>query len=510
MRVLHVPNRHNRESGLIAELIKLVESFGGQRVLLVGDLILDRYVYGDAERISPEAPVPVLRKRQEEERVGGAGSVAANLCELGLEVICCGVVGLDDAGSRVRALLDAQGVRTRGVLSVGDRATTTKTRYVGLAQHRHRQQLIRVDDEVTTPLNETDAHRLERYIIAAISEAAAVCIEDYDKGLLTEDLCQKIIQAASQAGKPVLVDPARLSDYRKYRGATLLTPNRHEFKLAAGCTTNTLEAIRHNAGKLMEKNNLNGLLVTLDRDGALLALRGRDPVHLSTRPRAVYDNTGAGDAVLAMLACACVAGATWEQAALLTNVAGGLEVEKFGCVPIRKDEVIAELRLSSGTASGKIRTREALAAELRLRKSRGDTIVFTNGCYDLLHVGHIRFLEQCRRLGTVLVVAVNSDASVRAQNKGSERPIVPEDQRAEVMAAIGCVDYVVLFEEPTPKDLIAELSPDILVKGTDWAQKGVVGREHVESHGGRVELVPLVEGISTTTIVERIRSGGGK
>jgi len=495
---------------LTPELIKLVESFGGQRILLVGDLILDRYVYGDAERISPEAPVPVLRKRQEEERVGGAGSVAANLCELGIKVICCGAVGLDDAGSRVRALLDAQGVRTRGILTVGDRATTTKTRYIGLAQHRHRQQIIRVDEEVTHPLGEEDTLRLERLVTAGISDVAAVCIEDYDKGLLTDDLCQRIIQAACKAGKPVLVDPARLNDYGKYRGATILTPNRQEFQMAAGCPGNGLEVIRRHVGRLIDKYDLQGLVVTLDRDGAILALRGRDPMHIPTRPRAVYDNTGAGDAVLAMLAAACVAGATWEQATCLTNIAGGLEVEKFGCVPIRKEEVIADLRLSSGAASGKIRKREDLAAELKLRKSRGETIVFTNGCYDLLHVGHVRFLEQCRHLGTVVVVGLNSDGSVRAQNKGGERPIVPHDQRAEVLAALGCVDYVVLFDEPTPREIIEALSPDVLVKGEDWADKGVVGREHVEANGGRVILIPLIEGVSTTSIIERIRSGDRK
>ena len=226
---------------------------------------------------------------------------------------------------------------------------------------------------------------------------AAVCLEDYDKGLLTESLCQTVIRSAVKMGKPVLVDPARLPDYRKYRGATILTPNRQEFQIAAGCPDHSLTTIRDWAGKLTEKYDLHGLLVTLDREGALLALRGCEPVHLPTRPRAVYDNTGAGDAVLAMLTAGCVAGATWEHAAILSNVAGGLEVEKFGCVPIRKDEVIADLRLSTGAASGKIRNRADLAAELALRKSRGDSIVFTNGCYDLLHVGHVRFLEHCRR-----------------------------------------------------------------------------------------------------------------
>ena len=492
---------------MVPRLIQIVESFGRQRVLLVGDLILDRYIYGDAERISPEAPVVVLRKKRDEERVGGAGSVAANLRELGLDVICCGVVGLDDAGHRVRAELEAQGINTRGLLSVAGRPTTTKTRFVGLAQHRHRQQLIRVDDEVTRPLEEAEASRFAETVVTAVRDVAAVALEDYDKGLLTPELCQRVIEAAREAGKPVLVDPARLRDYSKYRGATILTPNRTEFCMVAGCSDDSLATIERMAAGVIERYELGGLLVTLDRDGCLLALRGETPIHLPTRARTVYDNTGAGDAVLAMLVAARVVGATWEEAARLTNIAGGLEVEKFGCVPITRGEVIADLRLSSGSAAGKIRSRSELAAELKLRRSRGETVVFTNGCYDLLHAGHVRFLERCRELGNVVVVGINSDASVRAQNKGPERPIVPQEYRAEVIAALQAVDYVVIFDEPTPQAIIEELSPDVLVKGQDWADKGVVGREWVEAHGGQVVLLPLLEGMSTTRIVERIRGG---
>lgn len=490
---------------MVSRLIQLVESFRRQRVLLVGDLILDRYVYGDAERISPEAPVVVLRKRKDEERVGGAGSVAANLCELGIDVVCCGVVGLDDAGHRVRALLQGQGIGTRGVLAVAGRPTTTKTRYIGLAQHRHRQQLIRVDDEVTHPLAEPEATRFADSVVGAIRDVAAVCLEDYAKGLLTPELCQRVIAAAVKAGKPVLVDPARISDYSKYQGATLLTPNRAEFRLASGCPDDALASIQASAPALVEKHDLTGLLITLDREGSLLVLRGAEPVHIPTRARTVYDNTGAGDAVLAMLVAARVAGASWEEAARLTNIAGGLEVEKFGCVPVTRSEVIADLRLSNGSAAGKVRDRKELAGELALRKSRGESIVFTNGCYDLLHAGHVQFLERCRELGSVLVVGLNSDASVRAQQKGKDRPITPQEQRAIVLAGLQSVDYVVAFDEPTPAEIIAQLTPDVLVKGQDWADRGVVGREHVEAHGGRVVLLPLVDGISTTGIVERIR-----
>ncbi len=492
---------------MVPRLIQLVESFGHQRVLLVGDLILDRYIYGDAERISPEAPVVVLRKQNDEERVGGAGSVAANLRELGVDVVCCGIVGLDDAGHRVRAMLEGMRVGTRGVLSVPGRPTTTKTRMVGLAQHRHRQQLMRLDDEVTRPLGPREAAKFSELVIGAVRDVAAVCIEDYDKGLLTSTFCQEVIRAAGAAGKPVLVDPARLDDYSKYAGATILTPNRAEFCMAAGCRESSLEAITSRVQSLIEKHDLGGLLVTLDREGCLLAVRGEEPVHVPTRPRSVYDNTGAGDAVLAMLVAARVSGATWEEAAHLTNIAGGLEVEKFGCVPVSAAEVVADLRISLGVASGKIRRLPDLIPELRLRRSRGETVVFTNGCYDLLHAGHVRFLEACRQLGSVVVVGLNSDASVQAQNKGTGRPILPESQRAEVIAALQSVDYVVIFNEATPKEIVEAISPDVLVKGQDWADKGVVGREHVESHGGRVVLLPLVDGISTTHIIERIRAG---
>jgi len=487
-------------------LIEIVKSFKRQPVLLIGDLILDRYVYGDADRISPEAPVPVLRRRSDEERVGGSGSVAANLAELGMDVFCCGIVGLDDAGHRVRALLEAQGISTRGVLSLADRPTTTKTRFIGLAQHRHRQQLIRVDDEVTKPLSDGDTDRCVEMAVRAMKKTRLVLLEDYDKGLLSPGLCQKIIEAAKAEGKQVLVDPARLYDYSKYAGATILTPNRSEFQLISGCPDTSLETIQANILAAIDKWNIEGLLVTLDREGCLLAMRGQEPVLLPTRARSVYDNTGAGDAVLAMLAAARMAGADWADAARLTNVAGGLEVEKFGCVPVTRDEVLADLRLAGGSGDSKIRSLDDLVAELALRRNRGQTVVFTNGCYDLLHAGHVRFLEECRRLGNVVVLGLNSDASVRAQNKNkaANRPIVPQNQRAEVMAALSSVDYVVIFDEPTPAKVIERLSPNVLVKGEDWATKGVVGREHVEANGGRVVLLPLVEGLSTTSLIERI------
>jgi len=489
------------------ELSQLVQDFAGKRVLLVGDLILDCYVYGDAERISPEAPVPVLRVVERREAVGGCGNVAACLRALGCTVRCCGVIGDDSNGEALRFLLESLGVDMGGLIVQPDRPTTTKTRMVGLAQHRHRQQLMRVDDEQTEPLRGGAAEALVSAVCDRLADCDIVCIEDYDKGVVSDQTTRAILHAARQAGKPVLVDPARLSDYARYRGATAITPNREELSIAVGRRVESLEAVSEAAGALLQEYDLEAVVATVDRDGSIVIERGQTAKHLSTVPRSVYDNTGAGDAVLAMLAAAISAGAGFEDAARLANIAGGLEVEKFGCVPITADEVLAELRLDDRSRNGKVRTVEELIGELGLRRDRGETCVFTNGCFDILHAGHVDYLQRARRLGSLLVVGLNSDTSVRHQDKGDDRPINPVEDRAAVLSALACVDYVVVFEEATPETLIQAVRPDVLVKGEDWADKGVVGADFVERHGGRVALVPLLEGRSTTVVVERIRGG---
>jgi D-beta-D-heptose 7-phosphate kinase / D-beta-D-heptose 1-phosphate adenosyltransferase len=490
-----------------ADLIELVQTFGSGRVLLVGDLILDRYLQGDAERISPEAPVPILRVVSKADALGGSANVAACLRALDIEVCCCGVVGADLNGRRLVELLSAAGVNCDGVVRCPGRPTTSKTRLVGLAQHRHRQQLMRLDEETTAPLKAAEAAEVLSTIEAALPDVRAVCIEDYDKGVVSEALVAQIVRAAVPRGVPVLVDPGRLGTYRRYAGVTLLTPNRTELSLATSAPCDTIERAAAAAERLRAELAVQAIVVTLDRDGAVLVEQGRPWTHVPTRPRAVYDVTGAGDAVLAMLAAALTAGASLLDAVRLANVAGGLEVEKFGCVPITRDEVLAELRLSRDRREGKLRSVEEVVGELQLRRERGETVVFTNGCYDLLHAGHVDLLQRCRELGSVLVVGLNTDAGVRAQNKASNRPVNSERDRARVLGALECVDYVVLFDEPTPAKLIEQLSPDVLVKGADWAAKGVVGREWVEAHGGRVVLLPLVEGYSTTAMIERILKG---
>lgn len=489
------------------ELAQWVKAFPGRRVLLVGDLILDRYLYGDAERISPEAPVPVLRTVESREAVGGSANVAACVVALGCRVTCCGLIGSDRNGETLKRLLSETGADISGILALDNRPTTTKTRLVGLAQHRHRQQLLRVDEEDTSPLAAATAKALSDRACALVEGADVICIEDYDKGVISAALVAALLAEAHRCGKPVLVDPARLSDYARYRGVDVLTPNRTELAVATGRTFASLDQLAQAAEELRASLGARAVVATVDRDGAVLVEQGRHWKHLATTPRSVYDNTGAGDAVLAMLAAAVAGGADLESAARLANIAGGLEVEKFGCVPITADEVLAELRMRDRLENGKLRTTDELAAELTLRRDRGETVAFTNGCFDLLHAGHVDLLQRCRQEASILVVGLNTDESVRALDKGKDRPIIRFEHRAAVIGALECVDYVVGFAEPTPVNLIRKLRPDVLIKGADWSDKGVVGADFVESVGGRVVLMPLIEGLSTTNLVNRIRNG---
>ncbi len=430
--------------------------------------------------------------------------MALNVAALGASVRCFGLLGKDTFGDRVERFLTDAGVNASGLLRATDRPTITKTRLVGLAEHRHRQQILRVDDEVVRPPSVEDARALVATVRQALPECDVICLEDYAKGLLSPEICGEIIAAAREHGKPVLIDPARSGDWDRYRGATLLTPNRAELELGVGRALADDE-IDSAAVDLVRRLELDAIVVTLGRDGARVVHADGSVRRYPTQPRAVYDNTGAGDAVLAMVAVAVAAGASLEKAVPLANIAGGLEVSKFGCVPITHEEVIHELR-HGHDARGKTRGVTELVAELDARRARGETVVFTNGCFDLLHPGHVELLEEAKSFGSILVVGLNSDASVRAQDKGGDRPIRKEADRARMLGGLESVDYIALFDEPDPGRLIEQVAPDILVKGSDWAGKGVVGQEFVESRGGRVELVDLVDGFSTTGELERIRA----
>ncbi|HEX8915699.1 MAG TPA: D-glycero-beta-D-manno-heptose 1-phosphate adenylyltransferase [Humisphaera sp.] len=492
-------------------LIDLVEHLPRSRVVLVGDFMIDRYLYGDAERLSPEAPVPVLHFQHEEYRLGGAGNVAAGLAALNADVRVVGVMGDDEMSKRLAEHLAGCGCDTTGLVCCTGRPTTTKMRLVGSAQHRHPQQMLRLDFEQSAALSTADEEKLLAAYERAIDGAAVVCIEDYNKGVVTPRVCREVIRIAKTKGVPVLIDPANIADYAKYAGATCIKLNRIETRKATGINPVDAASCEAAAKALIDKLGLESAVVTMDKDGAYLGLYEEKAFvgeQLRTRARQVYDVTGAGDMVLAALAVARAAGATWHEAVMLANVAGGLEVERFGAVPIKPHEIAHELMAEAHEGLGKRRTLEQLLPELARHRGAGRKIVFTNGCFDLIHLGHVKYFRFAKAQGDLLVVGVNTDASIR-RLKGSKRPIVNEDDRVEVLQELESIDYLVLFDEDTPIDLITAVRPDVLVKGADYAKTQVVGWDFVEASGGSVALAPLIDGRSTSNVIGRILEAYG-
>ncbi len=486
------------------DLLKTVTNLGSPKVLVVGDFMLDVYIYGDALRISPEAPVPVLKVTKNEYRCGGAGSVAADIAALGGIPFCLGVIGDDQNSEILKQKLTEIGADITGLIQAANHPTISKQRLIGLAQHIHRQQLIRMDHEPTEPLaDEVNETMLQTYK-DKLASADIVCLQDYDKGLLSPALCQEMIQLARQADKKVLVDPSLTSDYSKYLGATVITPNRKETSAAVGFEITNAETSAKAAEELARKLKLQAVVITLDKEGAYLRTEDISQI-IPTRGRSVYDVTGAGDMVLATLAISLAAGCDYETAVQLSNITGGIEVEKFGTATVTIEEIANEIVSQKRGTSGKVRSIEVLLDELTWHRKGKKTIVFTNGCFDVIHKGHIEYLEFCKSQGDLVVVGVNSDSSVKII-KGSARPINNQNDRAIVLAALEMVDYITLFDEPDPLNLIKKVKPDVLVKGEDWAEKGVVGREFVESLGGKVVLAPLVEGKSSTETIEKMKS----
>lgn len=486
------------------ELADLVLGLGQPRVLVVGDAMLDRYVWGDAARISQEAPVLLLHADRREERLGGASSVATMLRALGARVMLAGVVGNDADGIRLRRMVVDLGIDDESLLVDDDRPTTVKERYIGRAQHRHPQQMIRVDYEVRTPLSVGLERRLGEAIIRQMRQADLVLISDYDKGVCTPGLLSALIAAAEGCGLKIVADPIRGGDYRKYHGCSAITPNRLEAGLASGRTINTLAEARTAAEELRERLDLEAAVITLDRDGMLMAHRDGRRCHFPTRPRQVYDITGAGDMVMAVLGMTLAAGSDYDVAIRLANIAGGLEVEKIGVATVTRDEILHDLLHGGGMrGQGKILHTADLVRELDRRRAVGQRIAFTNGCFDVLHAGHVQYLYEARAQADLLVVGLNSDASVRSL-KGPTRPVNVCEARARVLAALEVIDYLTVFEQATPLELIRSLRPDVLVKGADYRREDVVGGDLVESYGGRIHLATLCEGFSTTNVLRRL------
>ena len=468
----------------------------GGVVVVVGDVMLDRFVYGDIERISPEAPVPVLRRGRSAQMAGGAGNVAANVASLGGRPRLVAVVGDDADGRELRGLLEAAGLPADGLLADAGRHTSVKTRLIA-----QRQQVLRLDAESLGALTPAMAERVEVAFAAALAGAHAAVLSDYGKGVLEGGLAARLIARARAAGVVVLVDP-KGCDFGRYAGADHVTPNRRELAEAAGAPADTDAEVEAAARALIARHGFRAVVATRSERG-LSVVRPDRALHAPTQAREVFDVSGAGDTVVATLALALAGGAELEAAAELANAAAGVAVAKLGTAQVTAGELAEALRARSpGTEDGEGEA-ELLLADWR---RRGLVIGFTNGCFDLLHAGHVGYLAWARTRCDRLVVGLNDDASVR-RLKGETRPINDLDARRRVLEALRSVDLVIPFEEDTPEALIHRVAPDVLVKGADYREEEVVGAAFVRARGGRVELAPLTPGLSSTALAARLRGG---
>jgi len=476
--------------------------------MVVGDFMLDQHVYGAAERLSPDAPVPVLHATKFEDRPGGASNVS--LCLRGLKgsVICFGVVGNDPEGRVLRQKLREADCDVDGILEDPSRPTTIKRSLIGLAQHRHPQKMFRMDIETRDPLPRELADRLLQSIEARISEADVVCLEDYNKGVCDEALCRRLIELCRRHKKELFIDPAAIEDYAKYRGATTITPNRSEAELATGLDTPIDASELHNAGlatKLLTELDLDAVVLTLDKHGALLEERGGKPQLVPTVARSVYDVTGAGDMVLAALAAARANGIDWLDAVRFANVAAGLEVQVFGAQPIPFANVQREVMAQFGNLDGKVRTLDELLVEVAVHREADRRIVFTNGNFDVIHAGHVAYLREAKQQGDVLIVAINSDDQVHAQ-KGAGRPVYPAKDRLEILSEFQCIDYLTVFVEPTADQLLRSIRPDVYVKGGDYQPHEINEHATVCELGLELKLLAHRPGLGSRHVIEKLKA----
>lgn len=468
-----------------------IPAFEKARVLVVGDIMLDRYWYGPTQRISPEAPVPVVKIQQDEDRPGGAANVALNIASLNGQVTLAGITGEDEAAKTLASHLSAMNIDCQ-FLQSPSHPTITKLRVMS-----RNQQLLRLDFEES--FADADKQPLLERTKALVAEHDLLLLSDYDKGTLSE--VQALIQVAKAENVPVLVDP-KGTDFSRYRGATLITPNLSEFEAVVGPCKTEAEIVSKGQA-LLKELNLTAMLVTRSEQGMTLLRHDHEEFHLPTQAREVYDVTGAGDTVIATLALAIAADAEFTQASALANIAAGIVVGKLGTSTVSETELNAEL--SSGQESGfGVMSEEQLKIAVELAQARGENIVMTNGCFDILHAGHVSYLNNAKTLGSRLIVAVNDDASV-TRLKGPGRPVNPVDRRMAVLAGLGAVDWVVPFSEDTPQRLIANILPNILVKGGDYKVEDIAGGKEVIAAGGEVKVLNFEDGISTTKIINTIK-----
>jgi D-beta-D-heptose 7-phosphate kinase/D-beta-D-heptose 1-phosphate adenosyltransferase len=479
-------------------MLRDLSVFDRCRLVVVGDLMLDAYVWGSVERISPEAPVPVVTVAREEVTLGGAANVAKNLAVLGAQVSVAGVVGAGPQGRQLRDELAKLGVDVSAVVREPGRPTTLKTRI--LAGH---QQVLRVDREAAGPISERSARALLARAAKRIAAADVLLISDYGKGVVSKALVAGLARAARAAGKPAIADP-KGRDYSRYAGLTLITPNKKEAALAAGIEIADDASLQAAAHKLLETVSVDKLLVTCGKDGMVFFERGAPAMKLGTRARQVYDVSGAGDTVVALLGLGLAAGLPYPEAIALANAGAGVVVGKVGTAAVTRAELSEALSPAPDPAAAKLRRLEEIPALARELRRQGRRIVLTNGCFDLLHSGHIGLFAASKQMGDVLVVAVDDDESV-SRLKGPGRPVIKACERVRILGALDSVDFVVVFPTGELPALLEALRPDVLTKGSNTPADGVIGREIVEKHGGRVAAIPVDDSLSSTRIIDAIK-----
>lgn len=483
-----------------SHLIETVRHFtdSAKVVLVIGDVMLDRYLMGNVNRISPEAPVPVVLLSKAEERAGGAANVAANLSGLGLNTQIIGCIGDDSTGRILKQLITDAGIDTENIFTSKQRPTVSKTRVMS-----GNQQIVRIDDESSSAFTTTETTQLLASVTDALNKTPAmVILSDYAKGMLDDANCKAIIAQCRELNIPVIADP-KGRDYSKYLGATALTPNKKETAEACDVAMNDTIALLQAAKQLKEYLKLEFLAVTRGEEG-ISFIDANHTEHIAATAKKVFDVSGAGDTVIATLAAGLVHGLTPHDALQLANIAAGIVVGKVGTVPVAQNELLKALVSEDGQSQAdKICDQQQLLELVSHWKASNQKIVFTNGCFDLLHAGHVTYLEAAKKTGDKLILGLNTDRSVSAL-KGPTRPVVHEGDRARVLAALASVDAVILFDEDTPLRLIDAIRPDVIVKGDDYTEAQVVGGKEVKSWGGTVKLIPLVQGRSTSNIIKKL------
>jgi D-beta-D-heptose 7-phosphate kinase/D-beta-D-heptose 1-phosphate adenosyltransferase len=486
----------------LPDLPQKLETLGSRSVLVVGDLMLDRFIYGQVERISPEAPIPVLRFQRETAMLGGAGNVVRNLVSLGQKAELIAVTGNDSASFEISKMLAPEQNITPHILSDATRPTTIKSRYIAGVQ-----QVLRCDHERAEDLSADMEQQVAVRLAMALPTCDVVILSDYAKGVLTPKTIRRCIDEAHAAGKKVIVDP-KIRDYARYKDADVVTPNRKELAEATNMPIGSVQEAVTAAESLIKKFNFGAVLAKLGGDGVCLVQKGKEPVHFTATAREVYDVSGAGDTVVAAFATALAAGMTMDYAARLANEAGSIVVGKIGTATVTVDELIKGLRQSENDEmDSKVQPLAKAIETVERWRRQGLTIGFTNGCFDLLHPGHVSLLQSARKACERLVVGLNSDASVK-RLKGESRPIQNTKARSTVLASLAPVDLVVMFDEDTPLELIRALRPAVLVKGADYKIEEVVGAKDVTGWGGKVVLADIVDGHSTTNTIQKMRQLG--